>query len=121
MLEAFLRDNEDIPWDSMHYMTGQINYGGRVTDDWDRVLLLSLLNKFFCVDVVEDEEYEDGYKFSASGLYFVPEHETIDEMRKYIDNLPWTEEPEVFGMHANASIAFQKQETDYMFDTILSV
>lgn len=121
MLEGFLRGSEDIPWESMHYMTGQINYGGRVTDDWDRVLLMSLLTKFFSIDVVEDEEYEDGYKFSASGTYFVPEHETIEEIRDYIDKLPWTEEPEVFGMHGNASITYQKNETDSMFGTILSI
>ena len=52
MLEGFLRMNEDIPWESLHYMTGQINYGGRVTDDWDRRLLLSLLSKTFSAEMV---------------------------------------------------------------------
>lgn len=121
MLESFLRDNEDIPWESLHYMTGQINYGGRVTDDWDRRLLLSLLTKFFSVDVVEDEDIEGGYKFSPSGIYYVPKHDSVPEIRKYISELPWTEEPEVFGMHANASIAFQKNESDSMVNTILDV
>jgi len=121
MLEVFLRDNEDIPWESLHYMTGQINYGGRVTDDWDRVLLLSLLGKFFSVDVVEDEDIPGGYKFSPSGIYYAPKHETVAEIRQYIAELPWTEEPEVFGMHANASIAFQKNESDSMVNTILDV
>lgn len=43
MLRNFLVETEDIPWDAMKYMTGQINYGGRVTDDWDRILLLNIL------------------------------------------------------------------------------
>ena len=40
MLKNFLEENEATPWDSMIFMTGQINYGGRVTDDFDRILLL---------------------------------------------------------------------------------
>src|ERR1035437_1332764 len=44
MLKNFLIDAEDIPWDAMKYMTRQINYGGRVTDDWDRHLLLNVLS-----------------------------------------------------------------------------
>ena len=43
MLQNFLKENEEIPWDSIKFMTGQINYGGRVTDDIDRVLLMNTL------------------------------------------------------------------------------
>lgn len=43
MLKNFLKENEEIPWDSIKFMTGQINYGGRVTDDIDRVLLMNTL------------------------------------------------------------------------------
>jgi dynein heavy chain len=94
MLRNFLTDVEEIPWDAMKYMTGQINYGGRVTDDWDRVLLLNVLSKFYTDDVLMDN-----YKFSTSGIYFVPNHSSLFEIREYIENLPLTEEPEVFGMH----------------------
>lgn len=71
--------------------------------------------------MVNDEDIEGGYKFSPSGIYYVPKHDSVQEIRQYISELPWTEEPEVFGMHANASIAFQKNETDAMFNTILDV
>lgn len=52
MLRNFLIDSEEVPWDAMRFMTGQINYGGRVTDDWDRVLLLNILQRFYNEDVV---------------------------------------------------------------------
>jgi len=35
LLSLLLEEQEDIPWDALLFVTGQITYGGRVTDDWD--------------------------------------------------------------------------------------
>jgi dynein heavy chain len=52
MLRNFLVDNEDIPWDALKFMTGEINYGGRVTDDWDRILLMNTLSIYYNDSIV---------------------------------------------------------------------
>jgi dynein heavy chain len=63
MLRLFLEQDE-VPWEALIFVTGHINYGGRVTDDNDRVLLMTALAKYCCVDALKD-----GYKFSGSGVY----------------------------------------------------
>lgn len=102
MLRIFLDEQEDIPWDALIYVTGHINYGGRVTDDWDRRCLLSLLKKYYSMDILED-----GYKFSISGTYYAPTYGTIESYRQYIDELPLIDNPEVFGLNENANITYQ--------------
>ncbi len=66
----------------------------------------------------------DGYKFSTSGLYHTiscdPEapHKAYME---YIDSLPLNPDPEAFGMHANANITSDQNDTYEMFDLLLSL
>ena len=54
-------------------------------------------------------------------MYYAPEADTIQAYRDYIENLPYSDEPEIFGLHENANIAFQTQETHAMIATILDV
>uniref|UniRef100_A0A6I8NU96 Dynein axonemal heavy chain 6 n=1 Tax=Ornithorhynchus anatinus TaxID=9258 RepID=A0A6I8NU96_ORNAN len=105
-----------IPWDALIYITGEITYGGRVTDTWDQRCLRTVLKKFF-----SPETLEDGYKYSESGIYFSPVADTIQEFKDYIENLPLIDDPEIFGMHENANLVFQHKETSTLINTILDV
>jgi len=50
------------------------------------------------------EILEDGYKFSASGIYnTIPAGEKEDYM-EYIRGMPLNPKPEAFGLHENAEI-----------------
>ena len=52
LLSIYLDEYEDTPWDALKYLIAGINYGGHVTDDWDRRLLMTYINDFFCDDAI---------------------------------------------------------------------
>lgn len=83
-------------------VTGLITYGGRVTDMWDQRCLTTILKLFFSPPTLEE-----GYAYSESGTYYCPRSEKLEDYRVYIESLPNVENPEVFGMHENANIAFE--------------
>lgn len=68
-----LRDKRlNTIWSDFHFVlsSGECNYGGRVTDDKDRRLLMSLLSIFYNQDLIEKDHYE----LCEGGLYYVPAH-----------------------------------------------
>lgn len=40
-----------------------------MTDDWDRRTLVTILNKFYCDEIVKTDKYQ----FSSSGTYYCPQ------------------------------------------------
>ena len=61
------------------YLTGECNYGGRVTDDKDRRCLMSILGTFYNLDVINNNDF----KYSPSGDYFAPDG-NYDDYVEYI-------------------------------------
>lgn len=116
MLKLFLDSPDAIPWDALLFVTGHINYGGRVTDDLDRRCLMTTLEKYCQADVLKE-----GYKFTPSGTYYAPADGKIDIYRNYIDSLPLNDSPEAFGLHDNANINFNEQESSRSVKTILDI
>ncbi|OQR92667.1 dynein heavy chain, partial [Thraustotheca clavata] len=115
-LKKFLIEQPTIPWDALRYVTGQINYGGRVTDDWDRRCLTSILNSYYTPQVLND-----GYAFSSSGIYYAPSASAYNAVMEYFEALPAHASPEIFGMHENANVTFERNESWQMTNIILSL
>lgn len=46
------------PWDALKYLIADVNYGGHVTDDWDRRLLATYINQYFCEDTISMAYYK---------------------------------------------------------------
>jgi len=95
-------------------VVAQANYGGRVTDDKDVRLISAMLRKYFCPEVMNDS-----YKLSKLDTYYAPPEGTLAECRTYIEGLPLDEDPEVFGLHPNANIQYEKNLVALLSDTVL--
>jgi dynein heavy chain, axonemal len=114
-LQMFLDEYQEIPFKAIQYLTGECNYGGRVTDDWDRRTLMNVLSNFLCPAIVEDQSY----KFSPSGVYYAPPKGKYESYLDYIKSLPLNQTPEIFGIHDNGDIARQFTETRQLFESVL--
>ncbi|XP_030888189.1 dynein heavy chain 12, axonemal [Leptonychotes weddellii] len=114
-LQLFINEYNTVPFEAISYLTGECNYGGRVTDDWDRRLLLTMLADFYNPQIIENPHY----KFSPSGNYFAPPKRTYDEYIEFIKNLPFTQHPEIFGLHENVDISKDLQQTKVLFESLL--
>lgn len=41
-----INKNTNLPFHALHYLVGECNYGGKVTDERDRRILKALLNEY---------------------------------------------------------------------------
>uniref|UniRef100_A0A8C9YYP5 Dynein axonemal heavy chain 3 n=1 Tax=Sander lucioperca TaxID=283035 RepID=A0A8C9YYP5_SANLU len=114
-IQMFLDEYDEVPLEALTYLTGECNYGGRVTDDKDRRLLLSLLSIFYSWELIEQE----GYHLCEEDLYYVPAHGPYQTYVNYIRSLPICADPCVFGLHSNADITKDNQETNQLLDGVL--
>ncbi|KAG7173899.1 Dynein heavy chain 3, axonemal-like 18, partial [Homarus americanus] len=110
-------EGREVPLEALVYLTGECNYGGRVTDSRDRRLLLCLLANFYNHDIISD----DMYKVCGVEEYQVPSASTWQGYVDHIASLPLSTPPQVFGLHENADLAKDHRETDQLFRGILQL
>ena len=96
-------------------MIGECQYGGRVTDDFDKRLLNTFTLKWF-----GENMFGPQFCFSDKA-YTIPKYTRIDDLLNYINNLPQNDKPEAFGLHSNADITYQTNTAKTVLDTILSI
>ncbi len=105
-----------IPFKIIHFLTYDINYGGRVTDDIDRRTIRTILDDFMQPAVLSDD-----YKFSSSDKYVSIPAGNREHYLKSIMAMDSVPTPDVFGMHDNADITSAEADTAKMFTTILNL
>jgi len=97
-----VEDFDKVPFKALQYLTGECNYGGRVTDGMDRRVLQSILKDFYTTQVLDQNVYEFAGKKHKD--YHVFKGEILKEYLEYVKHLPDEESPYLMGLHENANI-----------------
>jgi dynein heavy chain len=113
-LKLFLDENEEVPFKALMYTAGECNYGGRVTDDKDRRTLLCILKRFYNPSFLEEK-----HDISPSGVFTCPEDGSRQNFIDFIDQLPLVAAPEVFGLHDNATLTKDQNDTNALLTSVL--
>lgn len=104
MNKALADGDDELPWETLRYLIGEAMYGGRVTNDFDRRVMMCYLEEF-CGDFIFDTNQQ--FYFSQAGNdYKVQAHDTLEQYMDAIEEIPLFTNPGVFGLHANAEIIY---------------
>ena len=115
-LEVMMGKYDQVPYKVMQNLICHINYGGRITDDWDRRMVMTLL-----LGVFNEGIEEDGFPLAPGEAYGSPPAGNIQAYRDVISTIPLNPHPNVFGLHENADIACAQAETTMLCEIMLGL
>ncbi|CAH1993535.1 unnamed protein product [Acanthoscelides obtectus] len=120
LTKALKAKDARLPWNSLKYLIGEVMYGGRVIDDFDRRIVKTYMDEYmgdFLFDTFQPFHfYHDG-----TVDYVIPPDGIKDDYIASIDQLPLTNSPEVFGLHPNAEIGYYTQATKEMWNLLIEL
>jgi dynein heavy chain len=115
-------DNGDdrLPWGSLKYLIGQVMYGGRAIDSFDRRILTTYMDEFMG-DFIFDTFQPFHFYHNENVDYYVPPTQAKQDFLDYINELPLANGPDVFGLHPNAEIGYFTDQTKQMWQNLVEL
>jgi dynein heavy chain len=112
-----------ISWSTVQYMVSEIQYGGKITDDFDR----RLFNTYAAL-WLQNGINNESFRFNPDTmigelpdnfLYNVPLHQEQKDYFSYCSSFPEIDTPEISGLHPNADLTYRLKGASEMFKTLL--
>ncbi|NXF29028.1 DYH10 protein, partial [Nyctibius bracteatus] len=120
LTKAFQQNDDEIPWNSLKYLIGEVMYGGRATDSFDRRILTVYMDEYLG-DFIFDTFQEFHFYKDDKVDYKIPEGTVKDDFVEAIEFLPLSNTPEVLGLHANAEIGYYTQAVRDIWSHLLEL
>ena len=103
--KAVENGDEKLPWGSLKYLVGEVMYGGRAIDSFDRRVLRTYMDEFMG-DFIFDTFQPFHFFVNEDVDYVIPNATTRQDFLDYVETLPLANGPDVFGLHPNAEIGY---------------
>ncbi|NXE97067.1 DYH10 protein, partial [Menura novaehollandiae] len=120
LTKAFEQKDDQIPWSSLKYLIGEVMYGGRAIDSFDRRILTVYMDEYLGDFLFDTFQVFHFYK-SDTIDYKIPKGKVKDDFVEAIESLPLSNTPEVLGLHANAEIGYYTQAVRDMWAHLLEL
>ncbi|XP_041455872.1 dynein heavy chain 10, axonemal-like [Lytechinus variegatus] len=120
LTKAFEQGDTKIPWNSLKYLIGEVMYGGRAIDNFDRRILNTYMDEYMG-DFIFDTFQPFHFYCNESVDYCIPEYGPKDNYTQLIEGLPLANTPEVFGLHPNAEINYYTQAARDMWAQLVEL
>lgn len=116
-----LNEDQAMPWGSLKYLIGEVMYGGRAIDSYDRRILQTYMNEYFG-DFIFDTFQPFHFYANEHVDYIIPEDSgNKDSFLEFIEELPLAVSPEVFGLHPNAEIGYYTSAARDMWKNLIEL
>jgi len=113
-LQNLINESENLSFDTLLYLVGECNYGGKVMDDIDRRYLRYLLDRFCNARVINSSNYS----FSDCAEHTVPQRCEYRDIVIHINNMRLDASPEAFASDENALVRKDTAVADEFLESI---
>uniref|UniRef100_A0A2K5ZE37 Dynein axonemal heavy chain 10 n=1 Tax=Mandrillus leucophaeus TaxID=9568 RepID=A0A2K5ZE37_MANLE len=120
LTKAFQQRDPRIPWGSLKYLIGEVMYGGRAIDSFDRRILTIYMDEYLG-DFIFDTFQPFHFFRNKEVDYKIPVGDEKEKFVEAIEALPLANTPEVFGLHSNAEIGYYTQAARDMWAHLLEL
>ncbi|XP_006149290.1 dynein heavy chain 10, axonemal [Tupaia chinensis] len=120
LTKAFQQHDPRIPWGSLKYLIGEVMYGGRAIDSFDRRILTIYMDEYLG-DFIFDTFQPFHFFQNKEVDYNIPAGNEKEKFVEAIEALPLANTPEVFGLHSNAEIGYYTQAARDMWSHLLEL
>lgn len=109
-----------IPWSTLKYLIGETVYGGRVTDDLDRRVVMTYLDEYMG-DFIFDTFQRFHFHRSNAASYKIPDQASQQGALVEIESYPLQNGPDVFGLHPDAEVEYLTSFTKQLWSHLINL
>lgn len=119
-LQQILNQNESIPYDAIYDLNANCIYGGRISNKWDRRVLLILLSEYLNEVMVNDPFYRFAQHDGCE--YVLPRRPERREVCQYIvSDIPRIDAAEIYGLRQHTYAHLELARSEQLIEIIVEL